>query len=739
MPRPAPVESSCAARPRRARLVRIAAAAAMGGLLVGSEGCGVIEFFIELLSALRYGQVSSEQRPAPPAPVDISLSTEDLAFDTFPWFHDSYARSAALLGGLALAGDPTAEYNPFFEEGEELASVLTVSGVVAVFDLSALPGPTSTFLTPPAPLVEGLEFGAALAAGGDRVFVGAPQSGDSGAVHVVRRVADAWVREGAPIAFSGGFGGEEFGAALAADGDLLVVGAPSAATDGRAYVFEYADSTWVQRAVLGGDGEGFGERFGRSVAISGTRVVVGAPGYEGSSFHTGAAFVFDRSGSGWVRTKRLTAPDAELGQRFGWDVAADAGRIVVSAPGASQGGNPGAGAVYGFDDVDRPGVFVARVGGTPPAGGLGAAIALRGDTLVVSGAAGSRTCHQFRLAGAVGSLSSTRVRDLQTRGVGVTDIALDATHALVATTSGAELFDVAAPAGPAKRRTTPPPLDDYVAFRADADAPEAAAVAFDSPREVEAPFRVELTAGAFDAARLPQPGARITFETTPAAGGEAVGLTMTYTGSGWTVAAHDGASDAAEGPLDIDAPILDLALEHDGDDLTLHARPEGSAFQRVATIASAPGGAHRVRIAADGLSAGAELGFDGYRTVATSAPATAPSPEDRIRALLYAAGELQLLAAGDLGYETPQIDAARARLEASHAQLEEALGVVEELRAGAAKRGAKTGPTAARAQVRKARSRVAKALKKLAKKPSSARKQAYKAVAFGARAIAVLE
>ena len=88
-------------------------------------------------------------------------------------------------------------------------------------------------------------------------------------------------------------------------GDTLVVGAPIEASDGSsesdnslhdagaAYVFVRNGHRWVQQAYLKASNPGVYDKFGRSVAISGDTILVGAP-YEdgdGSSENDNSAIV----------------------------------------------------------------------------------------------------------------------------------------------------------------------------------------------------------------------------------------------------------------------------------------------------------------------------------------------------------------------------------------------------------------------------------------------------------------
>ena len=69
-------------------------------------------------------------------------------------------------------------------------------------------------------------------------------------------------------------------------------------------------------------------------------------------FATGAAYIFDRSGSPWAESQKLIASDASLGDRFGWDVGVDGDWAIVSAIRDDDLGDS-TGSVYVFTDNDR--------------------------------------------------------------------------------------------------------------------------------------------------------------------------------------------------------------------------------------------------------------------------------------------------------------------------------------------------------------------------------------------------
>ncbi|MEP6484751.1 MAG: hypothetical protein ABJB01_09885 [Rudaea sp.] len=118
--------------------------------------------------------------------------------------------------------------------------------------------------------------------------------------------------------------------------DWAVVGAPAEDTfSGAAYVFRHAtgDSDWHQEARLTANDATVGSRFGDSVAIDATTIVVGAPGHA-DDFFIGAAYVFvrDASTGDWTQQgDEFNASDRE----FGYAVAIHGDSLVVGDPGSN--------------------------------------------------------------------------------------------------------------------------------------------------------------------------------------------------------------------------------------------------------------------------------------------------------------------------------------------------------------------------------------------------------------------
>lgn len=148
---------------------------------------------------------------------------------------------------------------------------------------------------------------------------------------------------------SDGVSTDYFGRSVAVDGDTMIVGANgddgTGVAEGSAYVFTRSLGTWTQQAKLTASDAGAEDYFGSSVDIDGDTVVVGAVGDDDRGANAGAVYVFMRSGTTWSQQAKLTASDGASGDGFGGDVAFDGDTVVVGAPGV---GSSNAGAIYVF-------------------------------------------------------------------------------------------------------------------------------------------------------------------------------------------------------------------------------------------------------------------------------------------------------------------------------------------------------------------------------------------------------
>lgn len=266
-------------------------------------------------------------------------------------------------------------------------------------------------------------FGSSVAIDGDTLVVGAPfedsaalgvggddlnnSAADSGAVYVFIRNGDTWMQQ-AYIKAPNTEEADNFGGAVAIDGDVLVVGArneDSGSTEvggnqadnsvqdsGAAYVFRRTGTTWQPEAYLKSAHPLGRGNFGQSVAVDGDTIAIGAPGEHGTPPGTGcdeqamepcesgAVYVFARSGANWSLQADVRTNEAALFDHLGVSVAVQSDTLVAGASGANNQGK-----TYVFGRIGVSWSQQADLSASNPGflDSFGGSVALDGDTLVV--------------------------------------------------------------------------------------------------------------------------------------------------------------------------------------------------------------------------------------------------------------------------------------------------------------------------------------------------------------------
>ena len=145
-----------------------------------------------------------------------------------------------------------------------------------------------------APALAQVGFSRSVAVGDGEVFIGEPGTPvPSGLVYVYRSAAGDW-REVAALTASDAAEADGFGTAMALAGDELMISAVTA-DRGVVYVFQRQARTWTEASTLVAADGATTDRFGTALAVDGDVLVVGAAGADEGH---GAAYVFERSGSG---------------------------------------------------------------------------------------------------------------------------------------------------------------------------------------------------------------------------------------------------------------------------------------------------------------------------------------------------------------------------------------------------------------------------------------------------------
>jgi hypothetical protein len=231
-------------------------------------------------------------------------------------------------------------------------------------------------------------FGVSVSLEGDVAVMGADQDQQfAGAAYVFRRVGTSWIEE-AKLVASDAEVGDRFGAALAVSGNRIVVGAPGEDTlaqeAGAVYVFDRGPAGWSETAVVRA-GDGFADQyFGAAVAVDGDRLAAGGPiRFPDAGAPPGAAYVFERTGPAWTQAAKVEASPAVNGDLFGWAVALGGDTLAVGVP-EFDGTAVQSGAVFVFVRAGGLWTQQAKLKGSGASAGdlLGSSVAISGDTIV---------------------------------------------------------------------------------------------------------------------------------------------------------------------------------------------------------------------------------------------------------------------------------------------------------------------------------------------------------------------
>ena len=267
---------------------------------------------------------------------------------------------------VAAAGDLVAVGAP-----NTTVAGLTNAGSVYLFnDAGAL---LSTLNNPSATL--NARFGISVSLGGGYLAVGVPGNTLAGMGHVGAGAVDLFTLSTgelrqltSPVPQTQG----HFGSSVDIDGGLVAIGAPGEingfnATSGNTYV--YTTSTGDDLYAFANPFPDTSAGFGQAVALNGTTLVSGAPGQNES----GAAYEIDLA---TTKATSLTDTDLTSGGEFGVAVAVDTSTILVGAPGEESGTSVDAGNVYVYGIADASNVTAElNAPGQPAAGAFGSSVA----------------------------------------------------------------------------------------------------------------------------------------------------------------------------------------------------------------------------------------------------------------------------------------------------------------------------------------------------------------------------
>lgn len=268
-----------------------------------------------------------------------------------------FGRALDLHGGVLAVGAPFANGQTVFSHGK-----------VVIFEASGgLWAETAELFLAAAQRYD--QFGRELALGDDWLAVSAgrscstqyPNSCDSPSrIVIFDRAGGQWT-QATELMASDGESQDEFGTALAAEGDTLVAGAPRDHVNGlldvgSAYVFERGPTgSWTEVQKLTAPVPSAGELFGTDVALAGDRLIVTAP-WGGVPWGAGTCYEYRRVAGAWTFTGRVRPANAEVYGSFGVAAAVNAAHLLVGA-GRGTLDRPTTGSVHVFGPATPPAPF----------------------------------------------------------------------------------------------------------------------------------------------------------------------------------------------------------------------------------------------------------------------------------------------------------------------------------------------------------------------------------------------
>ncbi|GJM25097.1 MAG: hypothetical protein DHS20C16_15120 [Phycisphaerae bacterium] len=146
------------------------------------------------------------------------------------------------------------------------------------------------------------EFGWSVSVHNDTVVAGAYHDAvgcaacTTGSAYVFTRTGTVWTQQ-QKLTAADSEASDDFGYSVAAQGDTVIIGArldDDPGTDsGSGYVFTRASGIWTLEKKLSGDDTASGDNFGSAIALDGDRAIVGAIGDDDVVSISGSAYIFD--------------------------------------------------------------------------------------------------------------------------------------------------------------------------------------------------------------------------------------------------------------------------------------------------------------------------------------------------------------------------------------------------------------------------------------------------------------
>lgn len=200
--------------------------------------------------------------------------------------------------------------------------------------------------------------------GGPEPTSGIPASGDAVSLSEIQKLLPG-----------DGGDGHWFGRSVALDGDVMIVGARF---DESAYLFRASGGSWTEMTKVTPPETEAEHQFGYSVDVDGDVALVGEMWDDENGSDSGSAYVVDHTDGGWSRATKLTASDGGPNDLFGFSVVVEDDVAVVGAVGDES--------AYVFERSggtwSETAKLTAADGGSDEAA-FGGAVALSEDVVIV--------------------------------------------------------------------------------------------------------------------------------------------------------------------------------------------------------------------------------------------------------------------------------------------------------------------------------------------------------------------
>jgi len=191
---------------------------------------------------------------------------------------------------------------------------------------------------------------------GNYAIFGAPfYNSEQGAAYIYFKQNGVWTQQAKLIAPDGA-AEDRFGTAVAINGDWAIVGAynddilsgppiiQNYVDRGSIYIYQRSGTTWTQTNKLTSTTAASFVNYGSNISLDGDRLIVGAWGDN----NTGAAYIYQRSGNLWVLQQRIVSSDIATGDEFGTTVDISGNYAIVYAGGDDSNTDSNVGSVYIF-------------------------------------------------------------------------------------------------------------------------------------------------------------------------------------------------------------------------------------------------------------------------------------------------------------------------------------------------------------------------------------------------------